>query len=52
MTVRPANPEDCPEISRLMGHSGSLWQKESFDHVIRSPESLQHYRQYIRDNPQ
>jgi REP element-mobilizing transposase RayT len=39
------------EINRLLGRSGPLWQKESFDHIVRSPESLQRFRQYIRDNP-
>ena len=38
------------EINRLLGRRGELWQKESFDHIVRSPESLEHYRQYIRDN--
>jgi REP element-mobilizing transposase RayT len=41
------------EISRLLGIKGErrLWQKESFDHIVRSPVSLERIRQYIRDNP-
>ena len=39
------------EINRLFGRTGALWRKESFDHIVRSPESLRHFRQYIRDNP-
>ncbi len=27
-----------------------VWQKESFDHIVRSPESLEKYRRYIRDH--
>jgi REP element-mobilizing transposase RayT len=27
-----------------------IWQKESFDHIVRNPESLEKFRQYIRDN--
>jgi REP element-mobilizing transposase RayT len=28
-----------------------VWQKESFDHIVRSPVQLNRIRQYIRDNP-
>ncbi len=28
-----------------------VWQKESLDHIGRSPEQLERIRQYIRDNP-
>jgi len=38
-------------INRLFSRRGILWQKESFDHIVRSPESLERIRQYIRDNP-
>jgi REP element-mobilizing transposase RayT len=39
------------EINRILGRSGTVWQKESFDHIIRSPAQLEHVRQYIRENP-
>jgi REP element-mobilizing transposase RayT len=26
----------------------TVWQKESFDHIVRSPESLEKFRAYIR----
>ncbi|MFA5688346.1 MAG: primosomal protein N' [Kiritimatiellales bacterium] len=29
----------------------NLWQKESFDHIVRSPESLSKFREYILNNP-
>jgi len=38
-------------INRLFGRRGTLWQKEPFDHIVLSPESLERIRQYIRDNP-
>jgi putative transposase len=38
------------EINRLLGRRGTLWQKESFDHIVRSAESMERIRQYIRDN--
>jgi hypothetical protein len=39
------------EINRLLGRSGSLWQKETYDHIVRSEAQLMHYRQYIAANP-
>ena len=39
------------EINKRMGTSGTLWLDENFDHIVRSPEQLQHFRNYIRDNP-
>jgi len=31
--------------------SGKLWQRNYYEHIIRSEESLNHIRQYILDNP-
>jgi putative transposase len=39
------------EINRLVGRSGTLWQKESFDHIVRSEAQFYHYRRYIAENP-
>jgi hypothetical protein len=39
------------EINRLLGRSGPLWQKEPYDHIVRSEAQLQHYRLYIAENP-
>ncbi len=38
-------------INTLVGRSGVLWQKESFDHIVRSPEQLERISEYIRANP-
>jgi REP element-mobilizing transposase RayT len=38
-------------INKALGQSGAFWQKESFDHIVRSPASLEKFAQYIRDNP-
>ncbi len=38
-------------INRRLGRSGTLWQEESFDHIVRSAEQLDHFRRYIVDNP-
>ena len=39
------------EINKLTGRSGSFWQKESFDHIVRSPEAFERIEAYIRSNP-
>jgi len=38
-------------INKRLGISGPLWEEESFDHVLRSDESLKEKCEYIRQNP-
>jgi len=38
-------------INRALGQRGSVWQDESFNHVLRSSESLDRKIQYVLDNP-
>ena len=38
------------EINRALGRVGELWQQESHDHIVRSPEALQRIRHYIRNH--
>jgi len=38
-------------LNRSLGRSGPVWQEESFDHVLRSEESLQEKLEYLRQNP-
>jgi REP element-mobilizing transposase RayT len=38
-------------VNRLLGTEGPVWQEESFDHVLRSDESLEEKLEYIRQNP-
>jgi REP element-mobilizing transposase RayT len=38
-------------INKLLGTSGPVWEEESFDHVLRSDESLKEKCEYIRQNP-
>jgi REP element-mobilizing transposase RayT len=35
------------KINKAQGKSGTFWQKESFDHIVRSPASLAKFREYI-----
>jgi len=38
-------------INKFLHHSGPVWEEESFDHVLRSDESLEEKCDYIRQNP-
>jgi hypothetical protein len=38
-------------INKLLNTSGPVWEEESFDHVLRSDESLLEKCEYIRQNP-
>jgi len=38
-------------VNQLLGSNGPVWQEESFDHVLRSQESLEEKLEYIRQNP-
>jgi REP element-mobilizing transposase RayT len=38
-------------VNHWLGSEGPVWQEESFDHVLRSDESLEEKAEYIRQNP-
>ena len=38
-------------INQALSCSGKLWQRESFDHILRSDEKLEKVREYICMNP-
>ena len=38
-------------VNQLLKSEGPVWQEESFDHVLRSDESLEEKLEYIRQNP-
>ena len=38
-------------INRLRHQTGSLWQAESFDHIIRNEHQLERFERYIAENP-
>jgi REP element-mobilizing transposase RayT len=40
------------QINQLLGRIGDpLWLDENFDHIVRTPVQLDHFAQYIADNP-
>ncbi|MEQ1853980.1 MAG: transposase, partial [Chthoniobacteraceae bacterium] len=38
-------------INALRGKAGTLWQHESFDHIVRNARQLAFLERYIRENP-
>jgi REP element-mobilizing transposase RayT len=39
------------EANRVLGRSGTFWEREYFDHLIRDEEEFQRIVQYVLDNP-
>ena len=39
------------EINRTIGKTGTLWQKDYFDRLIRDPDHFGNCVRYIRKNP-
>jgi len=38
-------------INEVLGQSGTFWQRESYDHIVRDYEQLEAFQQYIAANP-
>ena len=38
-------------INRLLQRQGVFWLDETWDHIVRSVAQLEHFRQYIQENP-
>ncbi|MBN1512020.1 MAG: transposase [Phycisphaerae bacterium] len=39
------------EVNKVLGREGTLWQPDSFDHLIRDVDDLECSLQYVLDNP-
>jgi REP element-mobilizing transposase RayT len=39
------------KVNRMLGRNGRVWQTESFDHALRSSESLDAKIEYLLQNP-
>ncbi len=39
------------EINRRLNREGRVWQKESFDHIVRNEESFEKFVAYTEQNP-
>jgi REP element-mobilizing transposase RayT len=38
-------------INRMLGRRGTFWERESFDHLVRSIASLERFIRYVEENP-
>jgi len=64
VVVRPLGPHQLPEIlhswksftakeaDKVLGRSGSFWQDEYYDHLIRDEDDFHHALQYVIANPE
>lgn len=51
-TITPAiKGASAHNINRALGRKGTVWQEESFDHVLRSFEALDQKIEYVLNNP-
>jgi REP element-mobilizing transposase RayT len=50
-TVQQIKGRSAFLVNKTAARRGSLWQKESFDHAVRSPDHYGHFRSYIERNP-
>ncbi len=50
-TLKLLKGSSARSVNKLLGSNGPVWQEESFDHVLRSQESLEEKLEYIRQNP-
>jgi REP element-mobilizing transposase RayT len=39
------------ELKKLLNREGSTWERESFDHLVRSEKSLEAFVEYVEQNP-
>ena len=39
------------DVNRILQRTGALWQREAYDHIVRSEAQLLHFRRYIAENP-
>ncbi len=38
-------------INVLLGRKGAVWQRDSYDHIVRDMNQLESFQRYIRGNP-
>jgi hypothetical protein len=40
------------EANKIIGRTGTFWQREYFDHIVRDDAALARIVRYVCDNPQ
>lgn len=49
--IGPVKGASSRRINQVLGMVGPLWMDESFDHIVRSLESLVRFQSYLANNP-
>lgn len=49
--VKAIKSASAHSVNKALKRSGTVWQDESFDHVLRHSDSLEQKIQYVRENP-
>ena len=49
-TVQEWKSVSAHRINKALGRKGEFWQKEYFDHIVRSAEQLEKFKSYIQSN--
>lgn len=39
------------QINETLGRTGQLWQRDTYDHLVRDSEQLRRFQRYIANNP-
>ena len=52
MLLKRIKGSSAVECNRAVNRSGTFWQADSYDHIVRSLEQLHAFRAYIAANPQ
>jgi REP-associated tyrosine transposase len=51
MVLKSIKGSSAVACNELLGRSGTFWQADSYDHIVRTLEQLVQYREYIASNP-
>jgi REP element-mobilizing transposase RayT len=51
MIMQAIKGASAHRINRLLARRGPVWQRESFDHILRSDEALADKGEYVLNNP-
>ena len=49
--VRAFKSESAVQLNRLLGRTGSFWQRNYYEHIIRHEKELHLVRRYVLENP-
>jgi type I restriction enzyme R subunit len=49
--VHSINRFTASACNQVLGRSGGFWQREAYDHWVRSPEELERILSYVENNP-